>query len=212
VSIWNGWKESIIERTSVKQLIFGLCLLAGAASAQTPVVPASVDPTEAITRLREGLVDSFNKRDIERLLSHLDTNVVVTWQNGEVSKGPEGVRAYYQKMMSGDRPVVRSVLAKPEVEGRHVYGDWAVSWGNLNDTFTLTDGKELPFNSRFTATITRRGDRWLVTAFHASLNVFQNPVLTLAAKKLGLVTGLAGLLLGAVLGLLLGRLFVRRRT
>jgi ketosteroid isomerase-like protein len=195
----------------VKHLIFYLCLLTAVASAQTPAVPASVDPTEAITRMREGLVDSFNKRDLERLLSHLDTNVVVTWQNAEVSKGPEDVRAYYQKMMSGERPVVRSVVAKPEIEGRHIYGDWAVSWGSLNDTFTLNDGKELPFNSRFTATIARRGDRWLVTAFHASVNVFQNPVMTLAAKRLGLITGLAGLLLGAVLGLLLGRFFSRRR-
>jgi ketosteroid isomerase-like protein len=195
----------------MKILIGGLCLVACLAWGQTTPVPASVDPTEAITRLREGLVDSFNKRDLERLLSHLDTNVVVTWQNAEVSKGPEGVRAYYQKMMSGDRPVVRSVVAKPEIEGRHVYGDWAVSWGNLNDTFTLNDGKELPFNSRFTATIARRGDRWLVTGFHASVNVFQNPVLTLAAKKLGLIVGIACLLLGAVLGLLLGRFFARRR-
>jgi ketosteroid isomerase-like protein len=200
----------------MKKRIVALCFVACGAFAQGNIfggrnVPASVDPTEAITRLREGLVDSFNKRDLEGLLSHLDTNVVVTWQNGEVSKGPEGVRAYYNRMMAGERPVVRSISTKPEIEGRHVYGDWAVSWGNLNDNFTLNDGKELPFNSRFTATIARRGDRWLVTAFHASVNVFQNPVLVLASKKVGLIVGIAGVLLGAVLGLLAGRFFARRR-
>jgi hypothetical protein len=103
------------------------------------------------------------------------------------------------------------VTAKPEIEGRYIQGDWAVSWGHLNDHFTLADGKDLAFDSRFTATIARRGDRWLVTAYHASVNAFQNPVMTLAAKKLGLITGIAGLLLGTVLGLLIGRFFARRR-
>src|SRR5687768_7568078 len=59
------------------------------------------DPTSAINKLRTELVDAFNKADVERLLSHLDGDVVVTWQNGEVSRGPGGVREYYQKMMSG---------------------------------------------------------------------------------------------------------------
>ena len=35
--------------------------------------------------------------------------MVVTWQNGEVSHGTAGVRAYYDKMMKGDRPVVKQV-------------------------------------------------------------------------------------------------------
>jgi ketosteroid isomerase-like protein len=195
----------------MKELIVGLWMVASVALGQAPVVPASVDPTEAITRLREGLVSSFNKRDIDGLVAHLDADVVVTWQNGEVSKGRDGVKAYYQKMMSGEQPTVRSVTAAPEVAGRHVYGDWAVSWGNLNDHFVLNDGKDLPLNSHFTATIARRGDRWLVTAFHASVNAFQNPILTFAAKKIGLFSGVAGLLLGVVVGLLLGRLLARRR-
>src|SRR5215204_2177571 len=114
----------------MKKLIIGLWMVAGIAWGQAPVVPATVDPTEAITRLREGLVNSFNKRDIDGLVAHLDPDVVVTWQNGEVSKGRDGVKAYYQKMMGGDKPTVKSVTATPEVSGRHVYGDWAVSWGN----------------------------------------------------------------------------------
>lgn len=173
--------------------------------AQAPVIPATLDPAEAIKALREGLITSFNKADIEGLLSHLDTNVVVTWQNGEVSQGRDGVRAYYQRMMKGDKPIVKEVTSNPEIEGRHVYGDWAVSWGNLHDRFLLTDGSDLPFNTRFTATIAKRGDRWLLTAFHASVNAFDNPVLATATKKVGIAAALGGLVIGALLALLLRR-------
>ena len=62
------------------------------------------------------------------------------------------VRAYYDRMMKGDRPVVRSVTADPKVLGRRLGSDWSVSWGNLNDHFILSDGTDLPFNSVFTIT------------------------------------------------------------
>jgi hypothetical protein len=182
------------------------------ASTQAATVPAAIEPQEAIDRLREGLVTSFNQGNIDTLLSHLDTNVVVTWQNGEVSHGATGVRAYYEKMMKGDRPVVKQITCNPELLGRHLNGDWAVSWGNLHDHFILTDGSDLPFNTLFTATVARRGDRWLVTAFHASVSAFDNPVLTTALKKAGLLLGGVGLIAGGILGLLLGRFIFKKST
>ncbi len=149
-------------------------------------VPASDEATQAITRLREGLIDSFNKCDIDRLLGHLDENVIVTWQNGEVCRGPAGVKAYYNKMMQGDGHIVDKVSCDPQIDGRHVYGDWAVSWGHMNDAFVLKDGAEFKFNSNFTATIAKRGEQWKVTSFHVSVNAFENPILGVAIKKAGL--------------------------
>jgi hypothetical protein len=192
--------------------VFLVVLAHAAASAQTNGVPATVDPTEAITRLRDGLIDSFNKGDMDRLLTHLDTNVVVTWQNAEVSQGREGVREYYNRMMRGERPVVREVSAKPEVLGRHIYGDWAVSWGKMNDLFRLTDGSDFALDSRFTATIARRGEVWQVTAFHASVNAFENPVLTTAMKKVGRTVGWVATAAGVLLGVVLTKVFTRKRN
>jgi len=200
-------------RKNIKITIaIALFLINCASFAQTNTALATVDSTEAITRLREGLVDSFNKGDVDRLLSHLDTNVVVIWQNGEVSRGRDGVRDYYNKMMKGDRPIVKEVNAKPEVLGRNIYGDWAVSWGKMNDDFRLTDGTDLPMNSLFTATIARRGDQWMVTAFHASVNAFDNPVMRVALKKIGRTAVWAGTAGGVVLGLILAKLFRRKKN
>jgi ketosteroid isomerase-like protein len=191
-------------------ILLASLLLVWIARSQPAPVPTRLDATAAITALRTGLVDSFVKGDIDRLLTYLDPDVVVTWQNGEVCKGPEAVRAYHQRMMTGEGRVVKSITADPEILGRHVDTDWAVSWGNLHDDFTLADGTHLPLNTLFTATIARRGDQWLVTGFHASVNAFDNPILALALRKTAIWTGFGAGLVGLVLGVVLTRLLARR--
>jgi len=170
------------------------------------------DIEQAISKLREGLIDSFNHGDIDRLITFLDTNAVITWQNGEVCEGPAAVKAYYERMMKGDHPVVSKVTSDPKVSGHHIQGDWAVSWGNLNDHFVLTDGRELPLNSQFTATIAKRGDRWLVSSFHVSVNAFDNSIMALAVKKTGIIVGIAGLTVGFLVGFVLVSLIRRPKS
>jgi len=191
-----------------KILIIIPALVLSAWVAQAQVNAPAVDPVvdKAITHLREGLVDSFNRGDIDKLLTFLDTNAVVTWQNGEVCEGTAAVKAYYDRMMKGEHPVVSKVTSNPKVLGRLYEGDWAVSWGELNDVFVLTDGSELPLNSKFTATVARRGDVWLVTAFHVSVNAFDNPVTALAVKKVSLVIGGVALGVGLLAGIFLMRM------
>lgn len=192
--------------------ILALIFIAMASSAQIKTPPVAGDAEPAITRLREGLIDSFNHQDIDRLLTYLDTNAVVTWQNGEVCEGAEAIKAYYERMMKGDHPVVVKVTCNPEVLGRHFQGDWAISWGNLNDNFVLTDGRVLPLNSHFTATIVHRGDKWLVAAFHVSVNAFDNPVMSLAVKKVSLLAGFIGLAAGLLGGVIVTRLLWRTKS
>ena len=181
------------------------------AQTSSPSAPAQADEPQAVGVLREGLIDSFNKQDIDSLLNYLAPDVVVTWQNGEVCHGPAEVKAYYQKMMKGDQPIVAKVTADPKVDGRQIYGDWAVSFGHMNDRFILTDGSDLPMDSRFTATISHQGDRWLITAFHLSTNTFDNPVLGYTVKKGATYGALAGAVGGLAIGVLVGAVFARRR-
>ena len=79
--------------------------------APTPQAVTEPDPLKAINLLRTELVDAFNKADVDRLLSHLDPDVVLTWQNGEVCRGPEAVRAYYNRMMTAPDHVVAKITA-----------------------------------------------------------------------------------------------------
>lgn len=187
-------------------------LIQSAPAQTTQPAVTTTDPSAAIATLRAELIDSFNKQDLDRLLSHLDDDVVITWQNAEVCRGPEQVRAYYNKMMNGPDKRVQSVSADPKITDRHVYGDWAVSWGEMNDHFQLTDGSDLAFNSKFTATIARRGDVWKVTSFHLSVNAFDNAILHYATSKAALWAGIGAGVVALIVGFVAGRLLGRRKT
>lgn len=200
-------------KTTTLTALLCIIFIHGAAARAQTTKPAvtDADPLVAINRLRAEMIDAFNKGDVDRLLSHVDPDVVATWQNGEVCRGPAAVRAYYDKMMTGPNRIVAKLTANPVVDDRHVYGDWAVSWGNMHDEYALNDGTSFKFDSRFTATIARRGEEWKVTSFHASVNAFDNPILKIAAKKAGIWAGVGGAVVGALGGTLLGLMIAKRR-
>src|SRR5437764_674206 len=78
----------------------GLCTSLAPAGEQKKVPPE--DPAHKELRaLKEQLIEAFNKKDMDALLKHVHPNAVVTWQNAEVSRGHDGIRAYYKKMLEG---------------------------------------------------------------------------------------------------------------
>ena len=202
--------------TTVVLAAAAVLLAAGTSPAQAPPGPSATAtrsgqpiPPE-IAELRQNLIDAFNKRDVDRLLSYLHPNIVVTWQNAEVSRGHEGVRQYYEKMMVGPDSIVVNMGSNPEVEGREMYGDTSVSFGKMNDWFELRDGTRVNLNSRFSAHLSKQPDgQWLVSGFHASSDAFEGEVHNLYAKKAGtraaLIAGPIGLVLGWLVGFMLAR-------
>src|SRR4051794_20373808 len=112
-------------------------------------------------------------------------------------------------MIKRENPVVSKVTSKPKVFWLLIQGDWPISWVELHDRFLLADGRALSLNSHFTATIAKRGDGWKVSAFHASVNAFSNPITAIAVKKISLVAGIGGIITGVVVGLVIASL--RRR-
>lgn len=182
------------------------------ASATVPTGEAGAeDPAlKEINALREGLVDAFNKKDVDRMLTYLHPDVVVTWQNSEVSKGREAVRAYYTRMMVGDNRIVESLTAAPAIDGRSIHGDTSISYGHMNDTFKLRDGLEFHLDSRFSAWLTREDGHWLVRGFHASGNIFDNDIQKTIVRKASTWTGGIGLLVGLGIGALIGRMLRRK--
>ena len=185
-------------------LVFAALLASfGPARAELPAAD------NGLVKLRTEVVAAFEKGDVDGMLTHVTPDVVVTWQNKTVCRGPAEVRAFYDRMMTGDHKVVARLTSDIRVDGRRVEKDWAVSTGHMNDHFVLTDGSDLPFDSRFTAVTVRRGDRWLVQAFHVSADAFDNPVVHLAARRAATYAAVAagggGVVVGGVVGLLLGR-------
>src|SRR5438445_3608726 len=79
--------------------------------------PAKEDPVHGELRaVRDSLIEAVNKNDVDKLLGHLHKNVVVIWMDSEVSRRPEGVKAYYDRMRKGDKRIVESMQIKPVVD------------------------------------------------------------------------------------------------
>jgi ketosteroid isomerase-like protein len=187
-----------------------LLVLASTLSADQP---GKEDPAhEELRALKNELTEAVNAKNLDVLLALLDDDVVVTWQNSEVSRGPEQVRAYYNRMMSGDHRVVDSIRIDPAVEElTHLYGNTGVAFGSSKDHFKLTDGRDFELETRWSGTVVKKNGKWKVASFHASTNMFDNAVLWIAVKRVGIWTGLGAGLLGLVLGFGVSRM-LRKRT
>jgi len=175
-----------------------LCVLAPVSA--SPEIDATHDDIRA---LRDDMVAAVNATDVDRLLSHLAPNVVVTFENAEVAHGRDAVRAYYEKMMKGPGALVAEYHTDVTVdELTTLYGDTTgVAAGSAHDHFKLSSGMTFELESRWTATLVKVDGKWMVAAFHASANMFDNPILTKMKGTMYLV-GLFGLILGIVVGIL----------
>jgi uncharacterized protein (TIGR02246 family) len=183
----------------------GLCAPLAPAGEQKKV--PSEDPAhQELRALKQQLLDAFNKKDVEALLKHVHPNVVVTWQNGEVSRGHDGIRAYYKKMLEGPDRKVKDVTAKAEVDELTILNDAkdnGLAFGTLDQDFTLTDGSAFHLKSRWTAQVAKHEGQWKVSGLHVSADIFDNGVLHLAVQRTALWTAIMAGLIGLILGILL---------
>lgn len=186
-----------------------LFLLAGPSSvaAQQPEDPAHAQ----LRALRDDLVDAMNKKDLNRLLSHLHPDVVVTWQNAEVSRKPEGVRTYISRMLDGPNSVVETFSTAPTVDELTILygGDAGVAFGSSKDSFRLRSGQTFDLTSRWTATVVNDGESWKIAAFHSSASLFDNPLLA-AAQRWAMTGAVVALIAGFGIGFLISRIGKRR--
>lgn len=150
--------------------------------------------------------DAMNKGDIERELTYLHPNVVVTWHNAEVSRGRDGVRAYLNRILSGPNRVVASYSADLEPDELTILygGDTGISFGSATEHFKLANGTSLDLPSRWSATLVKDGDKWLIASLHASDDLFDNPLLSIA-KRLTYIAGAGCLVVGLLIGFLWGK-------
>jgi ketosteroid isomerase-like protein len=168
---------------------------------------SSVEATHNELRaLRAGLMDAVNKGDIERELTYLTTNVVVTWHDARVSRGREGVRDYYNAMMNGPNKVVADFHAEVKVDELTIlYGeDTGIAFGSSVEHFKLTNGRRFDLKGRWTITMVKENGQWLIASLHVSTNIFDNVMLDMV-KKYAVYAACIAFVVGGFLGWLIGR-------
>jgi len=184
-----------------------VCLLALFAGLVRLPAQLSLEATHNDLRtLRDGLLDAINKGDLEKQLSYLHTNVVVTWHNAEISRGREGVRKYYERMTSGPDKVVDHYQAEIVVDELTIlHGEnTGIAFGSSVEQFKMVHRSSLELRGRWTATLVKEDGRWLIAALHVSTNLFDNTVLNLTRKATYWVGG-GSLVAGLVVGFFVGR-------
>ena len=191
-----------------------------------PVAEAQAVNVESIHNelraVRDAMLDAWKRRDIDGVLSHVDPDIVVTWQNGTVNRGPEAIRKFYSEMLVGEGSVLSNIESTFTVDDLSVLhgSDTAVAFGSIHDDMSfkrsataafIGAGSKIGLDSRWTATLVRKAGQWKLASYHVSANIFSNPVLALGTKAAGRVAGIGGFAIGAVLALLVGWLVWRRK-
>jgi ketosteroid isomerase-like protein len=209
-----------------------LCLAMPASDAQSTAAPLSSEMVQSqsqeathaeLRALRGALWEAWQHRDLDALLNHVAPNVVVTWQNSEVSRGPDGLRKFYNEVLNGRDRVVSNVASTLKVDELSIlYGnETAIAFGSIHDDLTLNHsiaraaflgtGNVLALDSRWTATLVKIGGQWKVASYHVSTDAFSNPILSMAiaaGKRSAIFAGVGGLVVGAILVWF----FLRRRS
>ena len=183
-------------------LLFLLALAAARSLAQE-------DPAhEALRQTRAEIIAAIESRDPDKIVALLHPDVIVTWQDGTVCHGVDELRAFYDRM---GKDAFQGFKVPHEPDGLSILhgGDTATVAGRLVADYHLL-GKAFEFESRWTATLVQRDGRWVVAAYHVSLNALDNPILG-AAKSAAWIALAAGFLGGLVLAAVICRLR-RKRT
>lgn len=183
-----------------------LAVSSGVAKAQEQI------PPEGLVEMRESVIEAFNTKDLELLLSHCHDDVIAIWQDGQVGIGKEGVRKIIEDLTENN-DLIAEYKAAPTVDHRTLIGDGdvVVSMGQLNDVYTVTKPtrSQLSLNSQWTAVVIRLDDRWQIISFHVSADAFDNEAISLIQSvgqwTVGSIAGVTCLVLGILIGFMVSR-------
>jgi len=186
-------------------LILG-CLVSTPSFAQEATAPANLpDDVEAIHNdlrgLREDLTKALIAADVDRTLTFAHKNIVTTWQNSEVTRGHDELKAFQVKMNLKNQRVFQGYKQPPEADDLSILygGDTAIAFGSSVPHYKIL-GLDFHLKNRWTATLVKEDGRWLVASYHVSGNLLDNPVLA-AAKSAAYWSGGIALVVGLVLGI-----------
>ena len=194
-------------------LTFAVLLFALAAGRATAgdADPHAEDRKELLKVFRE-IEASINAQSVDRMVTQMSSDATVTWLNGEVSRGHEEIKGYYNKMVRGEKRILDKYVTAAKVGAPAKFygnGDVAVADGTTEDEFFPVSRGPFRLSSNWTATCAKFDGQWKVVALHLSANVFTNPLMDEAKGAVWYAASgaLAG---GFVLGWIMSR-FRRRK-
>jgi len=194
-------------------LAFNAAAVRAQEAATQDAAPQETIDTKAIDaeldKFRDELFHAFNTGDYPAMLEkYCHNDIIATWQDGTTSEGHAGVIAEFDKLKQFiDKMTVDATTDKRLILND---GNLVISSGEMKDHYELGRGPSVNLNSRWSATLVKDNDRWLLASFSASTNAFDNEVVSLyLTSQKYTVSAVAGLI-GIGIGILLSRIMNRR--
>ena len=179
--------------------------------AQPPALPdpdTHAEDRKALLKIFSEVEASINAQSLDRMVKQMDPAATVVWANGEVSRGPSEILAYYDRMVKGSDRILTKYTTVAKLHGHARFlgnGDVATADGTMEDEFTPVIRGPFRLSGKWTTTAAKINGEWKVISLHLSANVFNNVLLD-EAKSALLYTGGGCLLAEALPGWFLGHL------
>ena len=152
----------------------------------------------ALRLIRTNYMEAVNSGDPSKIAPHLGKDVTGVMVTGEEVKGFDGLVAYWKKIQDLIGPG-GSYHVNVNVDKTDLFGDVAVSRGKTDDVVRLGSGKELKFNSLWTAVCHKEDGAWKVMRMEAAMDPVDNVFIALRLQKTRLGAGAVGFVAGLVL-------------
>jgi len=171
-------------------------------------IAAEVNSNEAHRKILSDILTDFetslNEKKLEKMLSHLDDQAVMSFMTTETAVGKDAIVAFYEKMFKGPKAPLVDHTTKASLDGKAIFhGDTVVASGRTKDVFTLKNGAIYDFDTRWLATIVNKNGNWKVVSVNFSIDPFDNIVLKETQEKIwtyAIAAFFAGLLIMFVAG------------
>lgn len=207
-----------------------LCLPASLAAQDSAAGRQESDPLAALppdqaaahrelTAFRVGIQEAFNRAgasrnlaDMNALLEYADPDILFTDMTGESLRGRPALLEYFRRELLDEGRSLERMHSEFAADHLAILlaPDMAVSRGSGRGTFLFVNGNELAVDTRWTATLVKRGGVWKLAAFHFSPPLFDNPVVRAYKGWIYKGAAIAGVL-ALVIGTLIGRATRRPR-
>ena len=169
---------------------------------------------QALLKVFREIEAAINDQNVDRMVQQMHPQATVTWLNGEISRGHDEIKAYYHRMVKGEKRYINKYLTAAKVGAPARFygnGEVAVADGSMEDEFFPVSRAPFRLSSRWTSTSAKFDGQWKVVSLHLSSNVFTNSLIE-EATDAAFYAGAGGAAGGLLVGVLLGWLVLRRRS
>lgn len=159
---------------------------------------------EALRELMKKATEAFNAKKFDELKGLLDEkNFAVITIDNQKFKTIDDFAKYSKGLYEGPKAVLNDVKFAPEADEltEFLAADVGVVHGHSKDTYTFKDGDVRVMETAWTAVVRKTNGQWKIVKVHFSSNLFKNPLLDAAVKKIQTIaaaSGIGGLALGLI--------------